>query len=492
MRALNTRFEDVQSKIRQSLQCAQAVSITTDLWSSLRMEAYMTVTAHCINADWEMQSVVLETKQMEETHTGDNIAARLCQVADSYQIQQDMRVAVVTDNAANMVLSVDVLKDSGQWPEVQLVRCAGHTLQLCVNSAIKQDPVARTVGAARHLVAHFKKGHKAKTGLKEKQEQQRVPQHELIQDVATRWNSTCYMLERLLEQRWPITAVLSDPNYTKRSDSSTLDMTTEQWNIAQDVTDVLKPIITLTELLSQENNASISATFPMLENLKKCHLVVAHNDSPTKRKIKLKLVEEIDSRWKLHDRLMTTRSVYITAAVMDPRFKSLSFLEDDKRDEAYIAVAELADRLSAAAGAHRGAAGAGQTQDTDEEDLEQAPKKQKTDKEKDIAMLLCGEVADDEELDVQGRSAFDEMKDYLQDRSKGTTSGPLSWWKHNQDRYPRLALAAKRLLCVPATSTPAERIFSKAGFIVNKSRSCLLPKNVDMLIFLAHNLSKVD
>ncbi|KAK7944995.1 hypothetical protein WMY93_000723 [Mugilogobius chulae] len=84
-RALNTRFEDVRSKIQQSLQCAQAVSITTDLWSSLRMEAYMTVTAHCINADWEMQSFVLETKQMEETHTGDNIAARLCQVVDSYQ-----------------------------------------------------------------------------------------------------------------------------------------------------------------------------------------------------------------------------------------------------------------------------------------------------------------------------------------------------------------------------------------------------------------------
>ncbi|KAK7944994.1 hypothetical protein WMY93_000722 [Mugilogobius chulae] len=123
-----------------------------------------------------------------------------------------MRVAVVTDNAANIVLSVDVLKDAGQWPEVQLVRCAGHTLQLCVNSAIKQDPVARTVGAARRLVAHFKKGHKAKTGLKEKQEQQRVPQHELIQDVATRWNSTCYMLERLLEQRWPITALSSAPD----------------------------------------------------------------------------------------------------------------------------------------------------------------------------------------------------------------------------------------------------------------------------------------
>ena len=228
----------------------------------------MTVTAHFIDADWKMNSVVLETKQMDEAHTGENVAARLTQVADTYHIPPEKRVSVVTDNAANMVLSVELLKGSGQWPDVELVRCAGHTLQLCVNAALKEDPVSRTVAAARRLVGHFKKGHKAKTGLKEKQVQQKAPGHELIQDVATRWNSTCFMLERLLEQRWPITAVLSEPNYTKRSDSSTLDITTEQWNMAEDITDVLKPFITLTELLSEETNISLSAAFPMLEKKK--------------------------------------------------------------------------------------------------------------------------------------------------------------------------------------------------------------------------------
>lgn len=76
--------------------------------------------------------------------------------------------------------------------------------------------------------------------------------------------------------------------------------------MAQNLTDALKPFITLTELLSQENNASLSATIPMLVNLKKCHLVVFQGDSPTKRKIKLKLVEEIDSRWKVYERLVMT------------------------------------------------------------------------------------------------------------------------------------------------------------------------------------------
>lgn len=116
-------------------------------------------------------------------------------------------------------------------------------------------------------------------------------------------------------------------------------------------------------------------------------------------------------------------------------------------------------------------------------------KKKKTDKEKEIAMLLCGN--DDEELvsTEPGETSIKEMKNYLKDKTK-VDSGPLGWWKKNQDRYPSLVRVTKRLLCIPATSTPSERIFSKAGFIVNKTRSCLLPKNMDMLVFLAHNTKK--
>ncbi|KAJ8007680.1 hypothetical protein DPEC_G00096680 [Dallia pectoralis] len=167
-----------------------------------------------------------------------------------------------------MVLSVELLKGSVQWPDMELVRCAGHTLQLCVNAALKEDPVSRTVAVARRLVGHFKKGHKAKTGLKEKQVQQKAPEHELIQDV----DLHLLYVEATVGAALAHHRRLSDPNYTKRSDSNTLDMTTEQWNMAEDITDVLKPIITLTELLSEETNTSLSAAFPMLENLKKCNL----------------------------------------------------------------------------------------------------------------------------------------------------------------------------------------------------------------------------
>uniref|UniRef100_A0AAV2KUD0 C2H2-type domain-containing protein n=1 Tax=Knipowitschia caucasica TaxID=637954 RepID=A0AAV2KUD0_KNICA len=44
--------------------------------------------------------------------------------------------------------------------------------------------------------------------------------------------------------------------------------------------------------------------------------------------------------------------------------------------------------------------------------------KDRTDKEKNTAMLLCGQVPEDDDPAVQRGSSSDEMKDYLQDRSK--------------------------------------------------------------------------
>jgi len=64
---------------------------------------------------------------------------------------------------------------------------------------------------------------------------------------------------------------------------------------------------------------------------------------------------------------------------------------------------------------------------------------------------------------------------------------PLKWWKENSHRLTVLSKLAKQYLCIPATSVPSERAFSLAGYIVNQKRACLLPENVNMLVFLAES-----
>ena len=88
--------------------------------------------------------------------------------------------------------------------------------------------------------------------------------------------------------------------------------------------------------------------------------------------------------------------------------------------------------------------------------------------------------------------SLEEQLDLELCRYKGeeaTNQSPLLWWKSCQGRYPLLSQLAKYYLSNPATSVPCERVFIRAGHVVNSKRSCLLPNHVNMLVFLAENLN---
>ena len=56
--------------------------------------------------------------------------------------------------------------------------------------------VIDNVSICRNIVCHFNHSALACSRLKNIQDELGIPQHELIQDVRTRWNNTFYMLEQ--------------------------------------------------------------------------------------------------------------------------------------------------------------------------------------------------------------------------------------------------------------------------------------------------------
>ncbi|KAL1020684.1 hypothetical protein UPYG_G00003310 [Umbra pygmaea] len=56
---------------------------------------------------------------------------------------------------------------------------------------------------------------------------------------------------------------------------------------------------------------------------------------------------------------------------------------------------------------------------------------------------------------------------------------PILWWWQKKDKMP--------MLCVQASYTPSERVFSTAGDTLSVERARLLPERVDMLVFLKKN-----
>ena len=60
---------------------------------------------------------------------------------------------------------------------------------------------------------------------------------------------------------------------------------------------------------------------------------------------------------------------------------------------------------------------------------------------------------------------------------------PLGLWKTKRLEYPTLTRLVKKFLCVPATSTQAERVFSWMGWLLNKRRLFLSGESVNIHSF---------
>jgi len=90
----------------------------------------------------------------------------------------------------------------------------------------------------------------------------------------------------------------------------------------------------------------------------------------------------------------------------------------------------------------------------------------------------------DSDTDEAAESTAEEFARFKAEKKLSDGENPLMWWKTNEHRFPRLSQLAKNVLCVPATSVPCERLFSSAGYIVNKRRASLDPQTVNMLVCL--------
>lgn len=84
--------------------------------------------------------------------------------------------------------------------------------------------------------------------------------------------------------------------------------------------------------------------------------------------------------------------------------------------------------------------------------------------------------------------AIIEIDKYLNEPLLDRKLDPLMWWKQMKMVYPNLFQLALLRLCVPSTSVPCERIFSKAGYTISDRRNRLSMKNTESLLFLNSNI----
>ena len=86
-------------------------------------------------------------------------------------------------------LKTNMEGNSEKLAELLHVKCFGRSLNLAAQRALKTPTVSCQLGRTRSIMAFFRKSTIASHALNEKQKLLNLPEHKLMTDVATRWNS---------------------------------------------------------------------------------------------------------------------------------------------------------------------------------------------------------------------------------------------------------------------------------------------------------------
>jgi len=104
-------FNQQREKLIACLQdnVVSPVAVTSDIWSGKAKEDYMSIVAHFINADWQLEKRVLGLRLIDVSHIADNIAERVKSVLVEYGILNKV-FSVTLDNASTNENAMDKLK----------------------------------------------------------------------------------------------------------------------------------------------------------------------------------------------------------------------------------------------------------------------------------------------------------------------------------------------------------------------------------------------
>ena len=338
---VSLQYTEEVTNVKELLKSQAAVAFTSDHWTSLATEGYITMTAHFIDKDWNFQNSVLATRKVTDRHTGENTAHEIRAIASEFGLTDNQVAGIVTDNASNMVSCVEHL----HWPHI---RCFAHTLQLSIRKGFDTvDAISKTIAASKKLVNHFRKSVIATNELHVRQNQLNILENNLIIDCPTRWNSTFDMFERLQEQRMAVYAVLHDKNTTKGSDARVLDLHENQWLIMDAMVTVLRPFYMATRLMCSEEYPTAGGVFPILYSLVENHLQETDTDPVAIASFKKFVKTDLKARFKTatDDKC---RSIPMISTFLDPRYRSLPFLSEDQKQIVHDATVSRMDNSAAA------------------------------------------------------------------------------------------------------------------------------------------------
>lgn len=480
-------YEEVRSSQMQYLKkvvnTLESITITTDLWSSRAKDPFISCTVQFIESSedcFELVHLLIDCRPFPHPHS----AERICEAA--YEMLEDIsvdaekvKVYFVTDNDSKMLLALqqpsaaksadpsqpDILRSQRPWKHIP---CFDHTLQLAISDTRKDIGANTVIEKVSAIVSRYSYSTLAKQNLQKFQKETNTVEHQMVKNVATRWNSEYLMLSRFLEQRAAITLELSD--------SGEDGLTSQQWKLIEGYVQVLKPIAEYTADLGSTKQPTLSMVNPVLFEIK--NTLDEFLRKPSNKGSGIQFARALLNNVKLRfpDCKYKDNDQYVLATLLDPRFKALLMDEEEAQDK--LVRAALKKKME------KGGEFVSPLSSPDKTtDGESAPKKSKWSNLGKLTKSKAEQHSDNSDL------LSKEVQIYLSLPTIDVETGDaIKWWKTNGHSFPNLLPLASEYLGICATEVPSERVFSDGGNTVGPKRTCLLTEHVREIVFLHGNL----
>ena len=232
-----------------------------------------------------VRHITLALTQLSHLHTGEQLAAALNECPQEWSIPVGKIMLLVTDNGANIVKAVRLLREASECSEETMsdedeyadddnehnteeepvpddlplakevnfrrLNCMAHTLQLVIRKVYVE--YRDVLSKARQLVGKMRKSSVVTEQLLAKCGKT------VVSDNSTRWNSTYHMAKRLLEVKSTVAEVLSNVNIDT--------LLVDDWAQLEQLTVILEPFASQTDIL-QTDGMSLASVIPAILDLK--------------------------------------------------------------------------------------------------------------------------------------------------------------------------------------------------------------------------------
>lgn len=314
-----------------------------------------------------------------------------------------------------------------------------------------------------------------------------------------RWNSTFYMIERLMKIKDSICLYASKHNIPQISP--------EEWLYLNKIVAMLTPFEEITRNFS-DTKTCISSVIPLIHVLK--HTLQVEKDKPDTRQdfkgIIQKVIEDINSRFCD----LPSNTLYSLATYLDPRYK-LKFFNEIIKEQVQselirlltlhdLNVARLASAARAASGTDGDNASVAKRARVELDLVNDEPGTS-------FQMLTPTHSVHSNLADMLKNSSDDEaemandnlltnsnlmiwktlINEYNKENRLQLNEDPLLWWRYNK-KYETFAPIVRAYLSAPSGSVPSEQLFSGAGLIYEPLRNRLEGDKAAKLLFIKYNL----